>query len=150
MTVARWVGVSKAKHKTWTRKSTVSVLLSDVALGPDLLVRRGLVRSGWKPEANPVEDGRRSQTLDRIILGFCYSPRGWRVPKGFLMLKNLKLLSKLTEREQGECDGCVTQAEGQLPDKTHPAVSDGSLFSRKRIKASWDEDSGTICHGKSG
>lgn len=102
MTVAKWVGVSKAKHKTWTRKWTISGILSGVAIRPDLSVRRGLVRSGQKPEANPAEDGRRSQTLDRITLGFRYSPRGWRVPRGFLMLKKLKLLLKLTEKEQGE------------------------------------------------
>lgn len=47
------------------------------------------------------------------------------------MLKKLKLLLKLTEKEQGERDGCGTQAEGQLPDETHPAVSEGSLFSRE-------------------
>lgn len=67
------------------------------------------------------------------------------------MLKNLKLLLKLTEEKQGKCDGCVTQAEGQLPDETHPAVLLMEVCSpEKWIKASWDEDAGTICLGKSG
>lgn len=53
MTVARWVGMSKAKHKTWTRKSTVSVLLSDVALGSDLLVRRGSCQKWVEARSKP-------------------------------------------------------------------------------------------------
>lgn len=39
--------------------------------------------------------------------------------KGLWMLKNLKLLLKLMEETQGKCDGCVTQAEGQLLNKSH-------------------------------
>lgn len=43
-------------------------------------------------------------------------------PKEFLRLKNMMLLLTLTEERWGSRDGYVTQAEGQLPDRTHPAT----------------------------
>lgn len=67
------------------------------------------------------------------------------------MRKDLKLLLKLTEETQGKRDGRVTQAAGQLPDETRPAVIQLEVCSPERqSKASWDGDAGTVRLGKSG